>query len=65
MILTTENGNTGLLPGDILVGLNGTRLARMRELQRWLSNVDQNQEVKARVIRGGELQEFPIAVSVK
>ncbi len=65
MILTTENGHSGLMPGDILVGLDGTRLARMRELQGWLATVDHQQEVKARVIRGGELHEFPVAVDVR
>ncbi len=69
MVLTVEPGSgaekSGVLPGDILVGLNGTDLQRVRELHRWLSSESGGREVKARVIRGGELKEFPITVGVR
>jgi S1-C subfamily serine protease len=69
MVLQVEPGTNaekaGFLPGDILVGLNGTTIARVRELNRWLSNESGGRDVNARVIRGGELQEFPITVGIR
>lgn len=66
MVLTVEGGSAaekgGFLPGDILVGANGTTLARVRELHRWLSLERSGQPVKARVIRGGELKELAVTV---
>ena len=69
MILQVETGTpaekAGLLPGDMLVGLNGTTIARVRELNRWLASESGGRSVQARVIRGGEIKEFPITVGVR
>lgn len=69
MVLMVESGTNaekaGILPGDILVGLNGSTIARVRELNRWLANESGGREVKAKVIRGGELKEFPVTVGVR
>ncbi|HZQ05048.1 MAG TPA: trypsin-like peptidase domain-containing protein [Anaerolineae bacterium] len=69
MVLMVEAGTNaekaGLLPGDILVGLNGTTIARVRELNRWLANETGGRQVNAKVIRGGELKELPITVGVR
>jgi S1-C subfamily serine protease len=66
MVLTVEAGSAaekgGFLPGDILVGANGSTLARVRELHRWLSSERAGQQVKARVIRGGEIKELDVMV---
>lgn len=69
MILQVESGTNaekaGLLAGDILVGLNGSAIARIRELNRWLSNESGGRTVNAKVIRGGELQELPVTVGLR
>ena len=69
MILQVEPGTNaekaGFLPGDILVGLNGTAIARVRELNRWLANESGGRTVNAQVIRGGELKEIPITVGLR
>ncbi len=69
MVLQVEAGTNaekaGFLPGDILVGLNGSVIARVRELNRWLANESGGRDVNAQVIRGGELKEFPITVGVR
>ncbi len=69
MILQVETGTNaekaGFLPGDILIGLNGTTIARVRELNRWLASESGGRSVNARVIRGGEIKEFPITVGVR
>lgn len=69
MFLQVEPGTNaekaGLLPGDILVGLNGTTIARIRELNRWLANETGGREVVAKVIRGGELMQVPITVGMR
>ncbi len=69
VILQVEPGTNaekaGLLPGDILIGLNDTTIARVRELNRWLANENGGRSVQARVIRGGEMKEVPITVGVR
>jgi S1-C subfamily serine protease len=69
MVLMVEPGTNaekaGVLPGDILVGLNGTTIARVRELNRWLAGETGGREVQARFIRGGEIKELPLTVGVK
>jgi S1-C subfamily serine protease len=69
MVLQVEPGTNaekaGFLPGDILVGLNGTAIARVRELNRWLANETAGRSVNARVIRGGEFKELSITVGVR
>lgn len=69
MVLQVEAGTNaekaGFLPGDILVGLNGSTIARVRELNRWLANENGGRSVNAQVIRGGELKEFPITVGLR
>lgn len=69
MVLQVEPGTNaekaGFIPGDILVGLNGSVIARVRELNRWLANESGGREVAAKVIRGGELKEFPITVGMR
>lgn len=69
MILQVEpNGpaeKAGLITGDILVGLNGSTIARVRELNRWLANENGGRQVNAQVIRGGELKQFPVTVGVR
>lgn len=69
MVLQVEPGTNaekaGFMPGDILVGLNGTTIARVRELNRWLAAESGGREVAAKVIRGGELKEFSITVGVR
>jgi S1-C subfamily serine protease len=66
MVLTVEAGGAaekgGFLPGDILIGANGTMLARVRELHRWLSSERGGRQVKARVIRGGDIKEVNVTV---
>jgi S1-C subfamily serine protease len=66
VVLTVESKSAadtaGFLPGDILIGANGATLARVRELHRWLSSERAGQQVKARVIRGGEIKEFAVTV---
>lgn len=61
----TNADKAGFLPGDILVGLNGTAIARVRELNRWLATETDGRTVNARVIRGGELKEFPVTVGLQ
>lgn len=61
----TNAEKAGILPGDILVGLNGTTIARVRELHRWLAAETGGREIKARFIRGGELKELPLTVGVR
>lgn len=69
MILQVEAGTpaekAGLLPGDMLVGLNGSTIARVRELNCWLAGESGGRQVNARIIRGGELKELPITVGVR
>lgn len=69
MILQVEpNTNAekaGLLPGDILVGLDGGPIARVRELNRWLASETGGRQVNAKVIRGGELKELPVTVGLR
>lgn len=69
MVLMVESGSNaekaGFLPGDILVGLNGSNIARLRELNQWLSTTPGGRQVQARLIRGGELKELPIAVELR
>ncbi len=69
MILQVEPGTNaeqaGLLPGDIHVALNGTTIARVRELNRWLANETGGRQVTARVIRGGELKDLPLTVGLR
>lgn len=69
MVLQVEAGTNaekaGFLPGDILVGLNGTTIARVRELNRWLASESGGRTVNAKVIRGGEFKELPITVGVR
>lgn len=69
MVLQVEPGTNaekaGFLPGDILVGLNGTAIARVRELNRWLAGETGGRSVSARVIRGGEFKELSITVGVR
>lgn len=69
MVLMVESGSNaeqaGFLPGDILVGLNGSTIARLRELNHWLSTTTGGRKVQARLIRGGELKELPIAVDFR
>lgn len=55
----------GLVTGDILVGLDGTTIARVRELNRWLANESSGRQVNARIIRGGELLELPVTIGVR
>lgn len=66
MVLTVEPASAaergGFLPGDILVGADGSTLARVRELHRWLSMERSGKEVKAKVIRGGEVKELNVTV---
>ncbi len=66
MVLTVESGGVaekaGFLPGDMLVGANGTPLARVRELHRWLSSERAGKQAKARVIRGGEIKELNVTI---
>lgn len=61
----TSADRAGVLPGDILVGLDGTPIARVRELHRWLATETGGREIKARVIRGGELREVPITIGLR
>jgi S1-C subfamily serine protease len=66
MVLTVEGTSAaekgGFLPGDILVGADGSTLARVRELHRWLSTERAGRQVKAQVIRGGEIKELNVTV---
>lgn len=66
MILTIEAGapaeKSGILPGDILVALNGDTLEHTHELHRWLAQDRANQTVQARLIRGGELKEINVTI---
>ncbi len=69
MILQVEPGTNaekaGLLPGDILVSLNGDTIARVRELNRWLANESGGRAVNAKVIRGGTLLEVAVTVGLR
>jgi len=58
----TNAEKAGFLPGDMLVGLDGAAIARVRELNRWLANEAGGREVTARVIRGGELHDLTVTV---
>ena len=66
MILTVESGGpaeqSGLLPGDILLALDGTPLTEVEALQKSLSPERVGQSVKARVVRGGEVREVTVKV---
>ena len=61
----TNADKAGLVPGDILVGLDGSTIARVRELNRWLATETEGRTVNARVIRGGEIQELPVTVGAR
>ncbi len=66
MVLTVEPGSeaekAGILPGDMIVGANGTTLARVRELHRWLSQTAAGSKATLRIVRGGELQDVPVTI---
>ncbi len=66
MVLTIESGGpaeqSGLLPGDILLALNGTALSEIESLQKSLTPDRVGQNVKARVVRGGEVREVTVKV---
>ncbi len=66
MVLTVEPGSSaekgGILPGDMIVGTNGTPLARVRELHRWLSSERAGQQVQLRLVRGGEIKQVPVTI---
>jgi S1-C subfamily serine protease len=66
VVLTVEPKSAaetgGFLPGDILVGADGAILARVRELHRWLSMERAGKQVKAKVIRGGEIKELGVTI---
>lgn len=66
MVLTVEAGSAaekgGFIPGDILIGADGSTLARVRELHRWLATQRSGQQVKARVIRGGEIKDLSVTM---
>ncbi len=66
MVLTVESGSaadkSGLLPGDILIGVDNTTIARVRELHHWLGSIRGGQQVQARVIRGGEIKQIPVTL---
>ncbi|TMC60737.1 MAG: PDZ domain-containing protein [Chloroflexi bacterium] len=51
-----------MLPGDILLALDGTPLTEVEALQKSLSPERVGQSVKARVVRGGEVREVTVRV---
>ncbi|MDL1898885.1 PDZ domain-containing protein, partial [Anaerolineae bacterium CFX7] len=55
----------GLLPGDILIGLDDTPIARVRELNRWLAAESGGRAVNAKIIRGGELINQSVTVGTR
>ncbi|RIK23677.1 MAG: LuxR family transcriptional regulator, partial [Chloroflexi bacterium] len=69
MILQVEPGTNaekaGLLPGDILIGLDDTPIARVRELNRWLAAESGGRTVNAKIIRGGELIKQSVTVGTR
>ncbi|MCG3141090.1 MAG: Periplasmic serine endoprotease DegP [Anaerolineae bacterium] len=69
MILQVEPGTNaekaGLLPGDILIGLDDTPIARVRELNRWLAAESGGRVVNAKIIRGGELIKLSVTVGTR
>ncbi len=69
MILQVEPGTNaekaGLLPGDILIGLDDTPIARVRELNRWLAAESGGRAVNAKIIRGGELINQSVTVGTR
>lgn len=66
MVLTVESGSaadkSGLLPGDILVGVGDLTIARVRELHHWLASIRGGEHVQVHVIRGGELKQIPVTL---
>ena len=69
MILTVENGGpaeqSGLLPGDILLSIDDTKLQSVEDLQKHLTPAHVGQAVKVKVVRGGELKEVSVKVGSK
>ncbi len=61
----TNADKAGLLPGDILVALDNTAIARVRELNRWLANESGGRTVNAQVIRGGELKTLAVTIGMR
>ncbi len=66
MVLTVERESAaekgGFLPGDILVSAQGTTLARVRELHRWLGGERAGNDVQLKVIRGGEIKDLKVTI---
>lgn len=66
IVLTVEPGGpaeqSGLLPGDILLALDGKALEHIESLQRALTPDKVGQSVKAKVVRGGEVKEVSLKV---
>jgi S1-C subfamily serine protease len=59
VLVTTPNGPAdfaGMEPGDIIVGVGNVTLSEDMSLQRALAGFNAGQEVKVRVLRGGEEQ---------
>ncbi len=69
LVMMVENASpadrAGLLPGDIIVGTNGTPLGRLRDLHHWLGTPLADQSVPLKVIRGGQLREIPVMVEMR
>jgi S1-C subfamily serine protease len=66
MVMSVEDGSpaaqAGLLQGDILVGLDGQALRQVDDLQMLLAGDRIGREVRARLIRTGEVRELPVTV---
>jgi serine protease Do len=50
----------GVLPGDVIVGVNGQRVTAARELARGLARASANGLVQLQVLRGGQLREVRV-----
>jgi S1-C subfamily serine protease len=66
MVLTVEGGGpaeqSGLLPGDILLSVNGNALNDIESLQKALSPDQVGKSVTAKVVRGGEVKDVSLKV---
>ncbi len=66
MVLTIESGGpaeqSGLLPGDILLALDGNALQDIESLQRALTPDKVGQSAKAKVVRGGDVKDLTLKV---
>lgn len=52
--------NLEILPGDILIGINGQKVSTLKELSSILKNIEDGKEIKIEISRNGKILTFDI-----